>query len=56
MDDIFTGKADLSGMLAHRDEIKKKVPIYISAITQKAVIDVNEEGATAAAVTGKIYI
>jgi len=45
MADMFSGKADLSGITGNRD-------LYVSSVVQKVFVEVNEEGSEAAAATG----
>ena len=45
MDDMFSDKADLSGITGARD-------LYVSSVIQKVFVEVNEEGSEAAAATG----
>lgn len=45
---MFTNDADFSDML------QQAVPLDISSVVQKAYIQVNEEGTTAAAATGSL--
>lgn len=47
---IFNSSADLSGIL--NDDSSSQIPLVVSQVTQKAMIDVNEEGSKAAAATG----
>lgn len=50
MNQIFTGKADLSGLIYPLGK-----PIYVDKVVQKAFIDVNEHGTEAAASTAGKY-
>jgi len=48
--DIFdVSKADLSGMTGNKN-------LYVSTVIQKAFVEVNEEGAEAAAATGAVFM
>lgn len=46
---LFNGKADFSGIL--NNDSNSAITLYVSRVAQKAVIDVNENGTTAAAAT-----
>jgi len=47
--DLFSDRADLSG-------VTKDVPLYVSKVFHKSFIEVNEEGAEAAAATGMVVM
>lgn len=48
MGEMFSDKSDLSGLL------ESSAPLAVSDVVHKAFIEVNEEGAEAAAATGKL--
>lgn len=48
MTDMFSDSANFTGLLETTE------PLHVSDVIHKAYIDVNEEGAEAAAATGKI--
>jgi len=50
MSRIFDGRAELGGLLANNE------PLVVSKAIQKAFIEVNEEGAEAAAATGFVAV
>ena len=49
MSDMFSGRADLSGITGSRD-------LYVSSVVQKVFVEVNEEGSEAAAATGVLVM
>lgn len=54
MENIFSDFADFSGLLKASQPGGMKEQLKVSDVIHKAFIDVNEEGAEAAAATGKI--
>lgn len=50
---LFNGKADFSGIL--RNDSNSDISLYVSRVAQQAVIEVDEEGTTAAAATCNFF-
>lgn len=53
MGDIFTSKANFTRMI-ESDSSSLSIPLVVSSVIHKAMIEVDESGTTAAAATGNL--